>query len=94
MEITVEIPDSLAGQLHLGAKADLRSLLQTLAEQNVSEGGLTVVQAAEMVSRAPDTIKEATRPQRNVLARLRGIYGDVPMTGENAVLAARQTERY
>ena len=104
MQITVEIPDALAGQLHLGAKTDLRSLLQAMVEQHVSEGGLNVVQvgepaklgtvAAEAPSKVHDSSVKVTRPQRNVLARLRGIYGDMLMSGENAVLVARQTERY
>ena len=104
MQITVEIPDSLAGQLHLGEKADLRSLLQALVEQHVSEGGLTVVQVGdqeksgvaglEKPAPSQEPPVERVRPPRDVLARLKGIYGDLPMTGENAVLAARRMERY
>lgn len=104
MQITVEIPDSLAGQLHLGTKADLRSLLQALVEQHVSEGGLTVVQVSDPLKTGvvgleenatpQEPFVESVRSQRDVLARLKGIYGDVPMTGENAVLAARRLERY
>ena len=46
-----------------------------------------------------DSLPKATpakmvRPMREVFARLRSIYGDRPVTGENAVLAARRTERY
>jgi hypothetical protein len=38
--------------------------------------------------------KPGKRPRRDVMARLRVTYGNVPLTGENAVLAARRMERY
>ena len=106
MQITVEIPDALAGQLHLGAKADLRTLLQALVKQRVAEGGFAVVQLDENAkgddaaaqthpsSHRLNGQEAAPRPQRDVLTRLRGIYGDLPPSGENAILAARTLERY
>jgi hypothetical protein len=50
-------------------------------------------------SEKPEYSPESTpllslRPQREVMARLRAIYGNAPLTGENAVLAARRMERY
>ena len=101
MQIIVEIPDALAGQLHLGANADLRSLLRALGNQHVAEGGFTVVPVSdvsttgEAILSPMDQLTESTiRPQRDVLARLKDIYGDLPMAGENAVLSARRTEKY
>lgn len=105
MQITVEIPDALAGQLHLGAKADLRTLLQALVRQRVAEGGYAVVQVDEDLKVNTGKVqihsgehqangRTTARPQRDVLGRLRNIYGDLPLSGENAVLVARASERY
>jgi len=102
MQITVEIPDALAGLLHLGAKADLRTLLHALVEQRVAEGGFAVVQVDENSSVGSHVAQvhlsneqaEIPRARRDALARLRGIYGDLPLSGENAVIAARAQDRY
>ncbi len=109
MQITIDIPDALAGQLQLRAKTNLHALLQALVEQHVSEGGLTVVTMTEaeklkdkatagLLPGGKNPEKEASsnvsRPRRDILARLRGIYGYMPVTGENAILAARRMERY
>jgi hypothetical protein len=77
-----------------------RRKLKTLQSLSSAENLLTAspkkrVGQSEKLEYSPDSKPLLSpRPQRDVMARLRAIYGDAPLTGENAVLAARRMERY